>query len=65
MKIKLFIKRGKICYSTANTDKDDYSLHEKELLHLGWKYSGNFYGYDISSNSIKSMSVVLKQEREK
>lgn len=61
MRITLFVKDNKICYSTGN---GIHSKNEDRLETLGWKPAGVIRGRDISGN-FPTMSEVLRNEKVK
>ena len=65
MRLKLFTKDNKICYSTGKSKYigDIYQLSPKEyeLKKRGWVYAGQITGRDMSAlSSITTMTKELK-----
>ena len=60
MRITLFEKGGQVCYSTFQGNGTT-SAKEESLIAKGWRYVGNFWGWNIqSSKDIPTMSRVLR-----
>ena len=61
MRITLFEKKGCLCYSTSQLSGTT-SPFEESLIAKGWRYVGNFWGWNIvASKHIPTMSKILTQ----
>ena len=61
MRITLFEKEGQLCYSTSQLSGTT-SPNEESLIAKGWRYVGNFWGWNIQgSRQIPTMSKILTQ----